>query len=177
MAIISFTKTLNEFTAGKKTVTRRAWKTSHLEQWVRFWDEGKLIHKAWSALPYVEGAHYLQDFMLITRPYRERLCDMPEYDLVYEGGMCESVEEFIEFVGLEPNSLVSVVRFVPITPMPDKAREQALEWIERIFPKKIFTGVGGDIGVRQMCLMRDWIQTRSVSLIDLLEGFWPWKQA
>jgi hypothetical protein len=46
MAILSFALTTEELLAGKKSVTRRDWKDSHMANWQRWYDEGRLVHSA-----------------------------------------------------------------------------------------------------------------------------------
>lgn len=110
MAFISFGKTKKEYLSGTKTVTRRAWKISHEEQWQKYWDEGNLVHDAWDKLPFC-GGERMGNFKLTCRPYREQLIDMPEEDLLAEGGMCETRSEFYDFIDMYPSDYVTVVRF------------------------------------------------------------------
>ena len=111
--IISYALTEKEYILGRKTVTRRKWKPRHVKTWQRAWDNGKLVHQAWSKVPYAGGV-YLGDFELICRPYLEPLEMMPEADLLAEGGMCETLEEFIVLIDLPPATKVAVVRFKPL---------------------------------------------------------------
>jgi hypothetical protein len=48
---------------------------------------------------------------LTCEPYKERLADMPEGDVVAEGGLWASKQEFIEAFGGGPDLAVVVVRF------------------------------------------------------------------
>lgn len=114
MAILSFAKTQREYKNGIKTVTRRRWKERHYRRWQKYWDEGRLVHDAWSNLPFVAGAQKMGQFRLTCRPYHEYLGDMPESDLEAEGGMCETKEEFYDLMGVHPNEQVVVIRFQPM---------------------------------------------------------------
>jgi hypothetical protein len=108
--IISFALTEQEFLAGKKTVTRRDWSPIHLQRWQKAWDKGRLIHDGWSKVPYA-GGQFLARFRLTCRPYLEKLTDMPPEDLVAEGGMCKTLDEFCQLVKKSPEDTMSVIRF------------------------------------------------------------------
>lgn len=110
MAIVSFALTTEEFNSGKKTVTRRKWKAKHLENWQRWYDEGKLRHDAYDKVPHA-GGKKIGEFRLTARPYLERLMDMPESDLEAEGGMVDTKQEFYQLIGLPPATFVAVLRF------------------------------------------------------------------
>jgi hypothetical protein len=110
MAFISFALTKNEFLSGEKTVTRRDWKPGHTKNWQKWYDEGKLIHDAWDKGPFA-GGKKIGRFQLTCRPYLEKLCNMPVSDLEAEGGMCETVKEFCDFVGKNMFDVVTVIRF------------------------------------------------------------------
>jgi hypothetical protein len=112
--IISFAYTWAVLLAGRKTCTRRDWSRIQFERLVRAWDEGRLIHQAWSHLPFVEGAAKGPDIRLTCRPYLEPLCDMPESDLEAEGGLWATKQEFVELFGGDPSREVAVARFVPV---------------------------------------------------------------
>jgi hypothetical protein len=107
--IISFAWTTDALLAGRKTCTRRRWSDAHHERWVRAYRQGRLIHDAWDKLPFA-GGRKIGDVRLICEPYKERLADMPESDLVAEGGLWASLDEFITLFG-DPDEVVSVVRF------------------------------------------------------------------
>jgi hypothetical protein len=110
MAIISFALTKDEFLSGQKTVTRRNWKPSHMENWQRWFDEGRLVHDAYDKIP-IAGGEKIGQFRLVERPYWEPLAEMPESDLEAEGGMCDTLKEFYELIDLPPEHEVAVVRF------------------------------------------------------------------
>jgi hypothetical protein len=120
--ILSFSKTLDEYLSGTKTVTRRSWKASHMKTWQKQFDKGNYIHQAWSALPFIEGAYELHSFKLTCRPYWEQLADMPASDLIAEGGMCQTLDEFYELIGMTPDETVAVVRFNVLISNSDAAQ-------------------------------------------------------
>ncbi len=113
MAILSFSKTKEQFIAGEKTVTRRSWADSHFEMWVRLWDSKRLVHDAYDNIPRA-GGRKIGKFRLTTRPYKERLADMPKTDLIAEGGICSSLEQFYELIGASSDDFVAVIRFARI---------------------------------------------------------------
>ena len=78
--------------------------------WQRLWDMGRLEHDAWDKLPYA-GGKKVGRFKMTCRPYLERLADMPESDLVAEGGMVETLEEFYRLINGVPQERLAVVRF------------------------------------------------------------------
>ena len=113
MAILSFSKTKDEFLQGKKTVTRRSWGDRYFEMWVRLWETERYVHDAWDNLPRAGGTK-IGKFRLTARPYREQLKNMPISDLVAEGGMCSSLAEFYQLIEKTPEDYVTVVRFEQI---------------------------------------------------------------
>jgi hypothetical protein len=118
MALISFSLTTKEFLSGRKTVTRRRWKPRHLEMWQRLWDTRQLEHDAWDKSPRF-GGKKIGRFRLTCRPYLERLADMPKSDLVAEGGMVETLGEFILLIGGAPQEIVAVVRLEKLEELDD----------------------------------------------------------
>lgn len=110
MAFISFALTTEEFLSGRKTVTRRDWKDKHFQQWCKWYDSGNLVHQAWNKVPFAGGKR-IGFFELTSRPYRERLADMPLSDLEAEGGMVDSLEAFYSLIGKKPEDIVTVIRF------------------------------------------------------------------
>lgn len=110
--IISFSKTVEEFTIGYKRVTRRDWSDKHLEAWQRAWDKEKFTHAAWDKSPR-NGGKYIGAIELAERPYKERLEDMPITDLFEEGGRWETIDAFCKELGKKPTDEVIVVRFLP----------------------------------------------------------------
>lgn len=110
MAIITFSMTSEALLEGKKSVTRRDWKPSHMANWQRWYDEGKCVHDAYDRIP-IAGGSKIAEIRLVERPYWEPLEDMPEEDLEAEGGMVDDLENFYELIGLPPSRKVAVVRF------------------------------------------------------------------
>lgn len=110
MAILSFALTTEELLAGKKSVTRRDWKDSHMANWQRWYDARRRVHSAYDQLP-IAGGQKIAEIRLTVRPYWERLENMPESDLEAEGGMVDTKEAFYDLVGLPPSAEVAVVRF------------------------------------------------------------------
>ena len=97
---------------GPKDTTRRTWKSRTLASWQKAWDEGRLEHQAVDrCLAY--GGKRIGTIVLIERPKLEPLLEMPHADLLREGGMCSSVEEFIDtYFGGNGGQSVAVIRFL-----------------------------------------------------------------
>ncbi len=110
MAIISFTKTVNEFKSGKKTVTRRDWSQRYFLMWQKWWMDGKRVHTAYDKNPR-SGGKQIGRFELTMLPYHEKLKDMPVEDLLAEGGMCETRPDFYKLIGKTEDDIVTVIRF------------------------------------------------------------------
>lgn len=113
MAILSFSITKKEFLSGRKTVTRRDWSDNHFQMWVRMWEEKRLVHDAWDNIPRA-GGKKIGRIRLTARPYKQRLKDMPKRDLLAEGGICGTLEEFCELIGKAPRDYVTVIRFAKV---------------------------------------------------------------
>ena len=79
MLWISFAWTTPALLAGKKTVTRRAWKTV----WARRFRKGDLV-TAFDKQPRY-GGHPVAVIRLIADPVQEQLADAPELDWEAEG--------------------------------------------------------------------------------------------
>lgn len=96
---------------GPKDTTRRIWKPRTVAAWQRAWDDRRIIHDAVDkCLAY--GGKRIGKLELLERPYQERLGDMPPDDLIREGGMCESVKEFVDcYFDGNADQMVTVVRF------------------------------------------------------------------
>lgn len=110
--IIGFHKTSNYLPPhGPKDTTRRRWAQRTIEIWQRAWDNGRLTHVA-TDKSLRNGGQRIGEITLKARPFLQRLRDMPESDLRREGGMCATVDEFIEayFQG-DRDAVVCVVRF------------------------------------------------------------------
>jgi len=81
-----------------KTVTRRDWKDTYAAQFVRAFERAEAVGKK-LRLPAIDKAYYAGGkqigwLVLSHAPYKEKLKNMPQVDLVAEGGMCNSVKEF-----------------------------------------------------------------------------------
>ena len=116
---LSMAWTTKVYLAGKKTCTRRDWSERYFQQWVRAWAQGRRTHTAISRR-LDRGGVVLPDFNLTCCPYQEALRDMPEEDLIAEGGLWASLEEFIMLFGGNPDKELAVVRFqiIRVEPRP-----------------------------------------------------------
>lgn len=108
--IISFAWTVGPLVEGLKKRTSRDWSDRHLAAWQRAWDEGRLVHEAWDKGPRAGGKRIGQ-IRLTQRPRRERLGDVTLRDLIAEGSLWGSIEEFIELMGGDPEKRLAVVWF------------------------------------------------------------------
>ena len=135
--IISFGMTQQELLSGTKTVTRRFWKPSYIKTWQKAWDEGRTKHHAYDRSPR-NGGKQVGWIELTERPYREALYMLPEADLVAEGGMCATLEEFCELVGKKVDAVACVVRFqfVPLS-NPFICVDEIGEWTEEQYLKAV----------------------------------------
>ena len=105
---ISFGKTLPYL--PQKTVTRRCWKHSHALKFINAFHQHKLVKALDKDIRY--GGKQIGWCRLLCAPYKEKLSSMPDTDLLAEGGMCESVEAFIQQYFKGDASLeVWVIRF------------------------------------------------------------------
>ena len=108
---LSFAWTTEAFLSGRKTCTRRPhWAHQYFDLWVKAWREGRRRHQAWDKNARWGGKR-IGSFRLTCEPYLERLCDMPVEDLEAEGGLWDTVEEFIELQGVPSETLTPVLRF------------------------------------------------------------------
>jgi hypothetical protein len=139
--IISFAWTTPQFLDGTKTVTRRDWSDRTFQQWCKAWDQRKLVHNAWDKSPRCQGKK-VGTFILTAKPYRERLGDFPEYDLVAEGGLWKTVGEYQEMQGNNPNTVLTVLRFCKLSGGKPLNREQKSYLFHKLHRQKIF---GADI--------------------------------
>ena len=96
---------------GIKTVTRRNWLEKTYTNIMNSWDAGIRQHEVWSNVPFVRGATQLGKLDLTCRPYLEKLADMPEEDVYHEGNLWKTKDEFIQMLGISPNTVLTVVRF------------------------------------------------------------------
>jgi hypothetical protein len=108
--IISLAWTTPPFLSGTKTVTRRDWSDRTFAQWCKAWDDHRLVHDAYDKSPRSKGKK-VGTFMMIARPYRERLGDFPESDLAAEGGLWATVQDYIDLQGGDPYKILTVIRF------------------------------------------------------------------
>ena len=110
--ILSVRYTVEEYLAGLKTQTSRPnWTPNTMRKWQKAWDEGRYVHQAWSASPFVKGARRLPDFRLTRRPYWGSVAEMTEDDLKAEGGRWLTREEFAEALGTALSWKMPVLRF------------------------------------------------------------------
>ena len=110
--IISFAWTTRSFLAGEKTCTRRRWDDRYFQKWVDAYVEGRTIHDAYDKTPRF-GGKKVGRLELTCKPYKERLTDMPDDDVIAEGGLWADKREFIDLFG-DPEEVVCVIRFKPI---------------------------------------------------------------
>jgi hypothetical protein len=109
---ISFGKTLPHLL--HKTVTRRCWKDSHAKKFANAFHQNKLIKALDKDIRY--GGKQIGWCRLLCAPYKEQLSAMPQNDLKAEGGMCDSIEQFIQHYFKGNSSLeVWVIRFEFVT--------------------------------------------------------------
>lgn len=105
---ISFGRTLSYL--PHKSVTRRTWKDNHAQKFARAFESNKLVRALDKDTRY--GGKQIGWCRLLCSPYKEQLAVMPEEDLEAEGGMCSSINQFIDqyFEG-DSNLEVWVIRF------------------------------------------------------------------
>ncbi|MCC3405185.1 MAG: hypothetical protein JGK17_06235 [Microcoleus sp. PH2017_10_PVI_O_A] len=106
---ISFSRTIDELTSGKKTQTRRAWQDDYAKNFIRYFDEN-------IAIPALNkgrhrGGHELGFIKLTRRPYQQYLSEMSPIDLQEEGGMVATAQEFIDTYFEGQDKLVWVLHF------------------------------------------------------------------
>jgi hypothetical protein len=100
----------------QKSVTRRDWKDGHAAKFIKAWSravtEGKKLRVPAIDKGYHAGGKQIGWAILTEIPYKEKLRDMPEADLVAEGGMCSTVAEFaIKYFKGDTDKEVWVIRF------------------------------------------------------------------
>jgi len=82
----------------QKTVTRRDWKESHASKFIKAFErataDGKKLRVPAVNKGYHRGGKQIGWAILRHAPYKEKLKNMPQIDLVAEGGMCNSVKAF-----------------------------------------------------------------------------------
>jgi hypothetical protein len=120
---ISFSRTINELTSGKKTQTRRAWQDDYAKNFIRYFDENIAIpalnkgrHRGGSELGFIK---------LTQRPYQQYLSEMSPIDLQEEGGMLATAREFIDTYFEGQDKLVWVLHF-EFLPAPSSNNTDAL---------------------------------------------------
>jgi len=95
-------------------VTRRCWKDSHAKKFANAFHQNKLIKALDKDIRY--GGKQIGWCRLLCAPYKEQLSAMPQNDLKAEGGMCDSIEQFIQHYFKGNSSLeVWVIRFEFVT--------------------------------------------------------------
>jgi hypothetical protein len=134
--ILSFAWTTDPFLAGLKTVTRRDWGDRTFAQWCKAWDERRLVHSAWDKNPRCKGKE-VGTFILTAKPYRERLGDFPEHDLAAEGGLWETVEDYINLQGGDPDKVLTVVSVCKLTGGLPLNREQKSQLFHKLHRQSI----------------------------------------
>lgn len=116
--ILSFARTSDAYERGLKRVSRRLWSDRHFEMWRKAWEDGRHVHQAWSNIPRVKSARPLNpsQFRLLCCPYREPLAALTDDELLLEGGLWRSRDEFVEQFGRDVSlsTVVCVIRFAPI---------------------------------------------------------------
>lgn len=75
-------------------MTRRTWKDTHAKKFIKAFHQNKLIKALDKDIRY--GGKKIGWCRLLCAPYKEQLSVMPNGDLAAEGGMCSSVEEFVQ---------------------------------------------------------------------------------
>lgn len=106
---ISFSRTINELTSGRKTQTRRAWQDDYAKNFIRYFDENIAIPALNKSRH--RGGHKLGFVKLTQRPYQQYLSEMSPIDLQEEGGMVATVQEFIDRFFEGQDKLVWVLHF------------------------------------------------------------------
>lgn len=83
----------------RKTQTRRSWKDSHAAKFCNAFDRaataGQQLRVPAVDKSYHAGGKQIGWCVITERPYRQRLSDMPDDDLLAEGGMSATVADFI----------------------------------------------------------------------------------
>jgi hypothetical protein len=108
-----------------KSVTRRDWKDSYGSQFIRAFERaaaiGKKLRVPATDKAYYAGGKQIGWLIISEAPYKEALKNMPQVDLIAEGGMCATVEEFAAkyFKGdLEKEVWVLGFKFQPLKFQP-----------------------------------------------------------
>lgn len=109
MLIISFAWTSGALLAGKKTATRREWDDQYAQLFVNTFYYNATI-QAYDKNPR-NGGKRIALIRLTKMPQKEPLSAMTMKDIEEEGGLWESVDQFIEGFGGDPDMKVWVVKF------------------------------------------------------------------
>ncbi|MEG4165955.1 hypothetical protein QT985_27830, partial [Microcoleus sp. S36b_B5] len=75
-------------------MTRRTWKDNHAQKFINAFHHNKLVKALDRDIRY--GGKQIGWCRLLCAPYKEQLAAMPEVDLQAEGGMCDSIKEFVQ---------------------------------------------------------------------------------
>lgn len=96
---------------GTKTCTRQVWTPKTFSTWESAFKSDYRHHIAVDKkISY--GGKRIGTIFLTDRPYLQRLSEMPESDLIAEGGMAATLDEFIaKYFGGDKNTEVAVLRF------------------------------------------------------------------
>jgi len=118
----------------QKTVTRRDWKEGYATKFAHAFDRavaaGKKLRVPAIDKAYRVGGKQIGWLVLSHAPYKEVLKEMPRVDLVTEGGMCNTIEEFATkyFKGdLEKEVWVLRFKFLPLQASIDAALDPVTE--------------------------------------------------
>jgi hypothetical protein len=122
---ISFGKTLKELLSGQKIQTRRAWRDDYAFNFIRYWEEQTEIPALDKQRQY--GGQEIGKIRLTEKPYQQLLSEMPQLDLLKEGGMCTTVQEFVDTFFKGEDKLVWVLNFEFMPAQTRRDREQELE--------------------------------------------------
>ena len=96
---------------GSKDTTRRMWSDRTFKTYCQAWDDGRLIHDAVSK-QLCFGGEYIGRIKLIEKPFKQAISKMDRDELIREGGMVETVDEFInKYFGGDRNLEPVVIRF------------------------------------------------------------------
>ncbi|MBW4666528.1 MAG: DNA cytosine methyltransferase [Cyanomargarita calcarea GSE-NOS-MK-12-04C] len=93
-----------------KTVTRRDWKDSHAQKFIKAYERGDRVAALDKDKRY--GGKQIGWCKLACLPYKEKLSDMPISDVSAEGGMVSTTKEFIDkYFDGDSSKEVWVIRF------------------------------------------------------------------
>ncbi|MEG4287021.1 hypothetical protein QUB68_28345, partial [Microcoleus sp. A006_D1] len=135
---ISFALTLHELLNGEKTQTRRAWQDDYARSFIRYYEKGIEIPALNKGQH--RGGQKVGKIRLTEKPYQQMLSEMPVSDLDKEGGMCATVQEFIDRFFEGQDKLVWVLDFEFIASEPDSEvalLKQRLEEAEQVISQFI----------------------------------------